>query len=142
MALCYSSPAYAPWSHSDGSNVVQSLCGRGNTLTPGQVNGFDDTYQNANGVTVSAAVSWAKDQAGCQPKKDYPLSPEACTASFDIIGSQCKTLPCQCLSILREVGLTILLYIGQPDPDTQYGGGWVQDDQYGCILFTLGAPAS
>lgn len=103
-ALCYSSPAYTPWSRSDGVNVVQTICGRGNTLTPGQVNGYAEAYQNANGVSVVAAVSWAENQAGCQPKKDYPLSPHACVAAFDIIGGQCKTLTCQYfLSIPREL---------------------------------------
>lgn len=142
-ALCYSSPAYAPWSRSDGVNVVQTICRRGNTLTPGQVNGYTETYQNANGVSAVAAVSWAENQAGCQPKKDYPLSPDLCITAFDIIGVQCKTLACQYfLSILRKVSLTTLLYVGAPDPNAQYGGGWVDDYQFGCILFTLGASAS
>lgn len=42
----------------------------------------------------------------------------------------------------QRASLTTLLYIGAPDPSGQYGGGWVDDDQFGCILFTLGAPGS
>ena len=96
--------------------VANSICDRGNTLTPDQAVGYTEATKLPNGRDLVAHVAWAKNQDGCQPKKDYPLSGDACFALFVYIYDNCV------------------------DQAQHIGGGWVDNDQFGCILVSLSAP--
>ena len=116
--LCYRDyqDRFKGWHDADGSTAVQSLCGRGNVLGPSQNYAYTDAFTNSDGVTLVAQLGWAKNQDGCAPKRDYEFVKDDCILFFLHIRDMCDD-----------------------NQDPEFGGGWVDFSEWGCVLYTLGA---
>lgn len=87
----------------------------GDELPPS--NTFGHAFQGANGL--QASVTWAESQNGCQPKAPLPLR-DYCRDSFRYIIYACD----------------------DRNRAESYGGAFIDNDQYGCVRWWLGADSS
>lgn len=108
---------YKKFNETGGRALLDSFC-KDHSLDPGNTNGYDSQSKYSD-VTIHAVVKWAADQTGCQPKKSVPMG-DWCQSTFAQLEAACDNA----------------------SATDDYGGGFVDDYTYGCIVWTIWADAT
>lgn len=91
--------------------VSSQLCASAEELSP--QNSFGYVTRSMSGLRAS--ILWAENQRDCSFKKAMPIA-DICIAALVWIGKECDDL----------------------DPETIYGGGFIEDQGYGCVEWFIG----
>ncbi|KFY16330.1 hypothetical protein V492_01416 [Pseudogymnoascus sp. VKM F-4246] len=103
---------YQKFGEDVGDPAIQQICYTTDVLSPSNTFGF---AVRASG-NLLLSVSWAKDQTGCPPKQDVPLT-DWCRDSF------------------RE----IIIWCDDSIESDTYGGAYIESNSdYGCVMWWIG----
>jgi hypothetical protein len=105
---------YQPFTFDEVSELVDTICYQptADELAPDNEHGF--VWGDPRSLQLS--VRWAEDQSGCQPITAQPMG-DYCWQTF------------------RDF---LLACDGSHDQDAWYGGGFVDNYDYGCVQWVVG----